>query len=423
MASMYQRFEKDLDCNECKEKRREEKNKKRVSTKGKLLKDFPHILEQIDTNKHKIEDIINTPAGTKRRFNFKCVSGHTYETSLNSKIRDNTGCKQCYNIRQRKTNYDAKQNIIDNRNEENIKNHIIRLNNCVKIEMFFNNFIKKLDIVENVIDIGNYNAKADSIIELKNGMKKQVQYKKLSEYTKNTSYYYLNIRNMKYDDNMLILATNQDNNIFIIGYYKDIKNKYISIIPNVINEKYKEYVFYNENDLSNKFIEVIENSTDFEDMEKIMPPTNYKEYQMTERFIKKCLEYNLQFNKNVSNFDAIDGKINDKNIQLKFSSIIGSKGGYTYYIHSMKCAGHTGKIQTYVPYDEDDKIDLIIVEIDNKKNKYLNNFCIIPKEELIKQKIIKTSNEEGKKQFCICIPEYEKSHWSKKYWNRFDLLK
>ena len=46
-----------------------------------------------------------------------------------------------------------------------------------------------------------------------------------------------------------------------------------------------------------------------------------------------------------------------------------------------------------------------------------------PQRSLFEKKIFETEIDKGKGYVYICAPDYNKDHWSKKYWNKFDLIK
>ena len=84
-----------------------------------------------------------------------------------------------------------------------------------------------------------------------------------------------------------------------------------------------------------------------------------------------------------------------------------------------KISGHLNTKQLEVPYTIDD-FDYMVVELGGvvgDESKYKNNFCILPKSILIEQRILKSDTCPGKYSFCVCPPDYKRSHWSKSFWN------
>ena len=96
----------------------------------------------------------------------------------------------------------------------------------------------------------------------------------------------------------------------------------------------------------------------------------------------------------------------------------GNRCDYTATIGNC-CSKHydiygTDKLQ---PRYDDNEFDLMIVEIEGIDGQFHGQFCIIPKDVLISQKILKSKTSKGKTTFRICKPDYHKQHWSKVYWN------
>ena len=55
----------------------------------------------------------------------------------------------------------------------------------------------------------------------------------------------------------------------------------------------------------------------------------------------------------------------------------------------------------------------------DEPDKYKGNFCIIPSAALLEQNVFKTSTCKGKLSVTLCIPEYQRNHWTKKFWKRY----
>ena len=105
-----------------------------------------------------------------------------------------------------------------------------------------------------------------------------------------------------------------------------------------------------------------------------------------------------------------------------------TKNKFTYKINFGKCACQNYKQS----YNITDPFEYAIIELggnresDNleDKTKYHNQFCIIPKSELINQGILRNDelNDKGeilckgKESIYICPSDYEKDHWCKQYW-------
>jgi hypothetical protein len=126
---------------------------------------------------------------------------------------------------------------------------------------------------------------------------------------------------------------------------------------------------------------------------------------MLKRLKIKCEKLKLNFKYNTTNSNEIDCIINGKNIQCKFVSLPDKRGNY----YNIKIAKHNGVGKVKVPYHIDDKIDYFVFEvggIENDKNKYINNFCVISKNELHERGFISSNNSKGKTHISLYAYDY-----------------
>ena len=86
-------------------------------------------------------------------------------------------------------------------------------------------------------------------------------------------------------------------------------------------------------------------------------------------------------------------------------SLPDKRGNY----YNIKIAKSNGKGNIKIPYNIDDKIDYFVFEIggiENEKNKYINNFCVISKKELHERGFISSNNVTGKTHISIFPYDY-----------------
>jgi len=131
-----------------------------------------------------------------------------------------------------------------------------------------------------------------------------------------------------------------------------------------------------------------------------------------DRLKKICSKHNYEFEHFHTHASPIDCIINKNNIQCKTSS----KKGKTSFSFSIQ--KHKGRTE-YQPYSDKDGIDFFIFEQIGDEN----NFYVIPINVLIERNYINTDIYEGRRHISIPKPNSPKQHWTKKYLNRFDLLK
>jgi hypothetical protein len=154
------------------------------------------------------------------------------------------------------------------------------------------------------------------------------------------------------------------------------------------------------------------------------------EYDMFTRLEQAAGSQNMSFRRNITNGDTIDLFINDVPIQAKFRSLPARKCKI-FDINLQKGAGRlTQKGKGFVahlrqPYHINDPFKCVIIELGGDSGcptKYHNQFCIIPKSVLVNRGYLTSDVNKGKHKMCVCPPDYNGKHWSKQYWNRWDLL-
>jgi hypothetical protein len=100
-----------------------------------------------------------------------------------------------------------------------------------------------------------------------------------------------------------------------------------------------------------------------------------------------------------------------KSAQLKYTSV---KSGLKYPCNLARTSQ-----QIHVPYSITDNIDVFIFKIEG----YENDVLIIPGDAMVKQGLVATPSQPGRKGVSLPPPDYNKPSWMSQFWNRFDLLK
>jgi hypothetical protein len=280
-------------------------------------------------------------------------------------------------------------------------------------ELFILNLLKELNF-ENVIHSGYYNSFFDILVKLKDeDYYRGIQVKTLQKNkTVATESYGIDCQNKNnYQKDTLILSITKDRSMFCSLFFNELGNSPVIIMNKIQNW---DKLSLNIDDFKNKIIESVNKSTIIKKIEDTLAYEHRMEYEMVLRLIDVCKLYGLEFIKNTSNLNEIDGYIGKFRIQLKCSSVLSSTILYSF---------HIGRKENGIqrPYNENDQIDFFIFEIIDFTNK--GNFYIIPKFELIERGYISTKNDIGK--IAIVIPGIGglENHWMKKYYNNFQLLK
>ncbi len=381
-------------------------------TEVNLLKNkYPGIYKQLDPDKNLNINIDKLSFSSHKIVSWICTknTNHKYNACPNNRTKFNgTNCDICFRDTLR---VHDETGLINHRN--NFISNISKIKTGDETEKYVCEMLESMNYYKDIINLGNIGATADIKIIKNNDKTYYVQVKTLSHINKNA--YYLTHTVGKYPENMLIIMVNKERNRFALEFAGNIttkklylsfgskRTKQIGIMYTDINKfkrKLKKLIVYSRRKLefSNKLYK--------------------KEYNMLRRFELFCIQNDIIYQRNPTNSEPWDGVINGYKFQSKYVSLnYGDK--LTYNISSDKCAGTLNKKQITQNYDVGD-FDYIIVEVGGTKidkSKYKNNFCIIPSEILIEQKILKSDTCKGKKGFCICPPDYTRIHWSKTFWN------
>lgn len=384
-----------------------------VIKKSNLLKDvYPKIFKELDSEQNKDIDINKLTYGSTIEVWWICKNNHKVKNSVHNRTRglkngvDKGTCREC--------GYDSirihdKDTVEKHRNEYVPNSH----NNIVgdATEKYVEDLLISMNYV--VKNMGVICADSDLCVTI-DDINYYIQVKTLV-YSYNNAYT-ISFNGKpsldgKYEDNMLMVMVNNERNKFALDFAGNIKQRQV-----IFNDNSNQDTVFSELDLfKNKLCELIPMScTEF----TIRNVSVYKEYLMLQRLENFFIKYNINYKQNTTR-SFVKGYINEYKIQAKYLSTP-AKGKNTYQISSKKPGGTFNKKCIKRKHEVGD-FDYVIVEVSgtvNDKNKYENNFCIIPSTELIKQGVLKSDTCKGKINFSICPPDYPKPHWSKQYWNK-----
>ena len=260
--------------------------------------------------------------------------------------------------------------------------------------------------------LGYMNGSADLQILLRSNEVRYIQIKRLTRSGAKYPNQYQSRPVNQYEDNMLVVLVNIENEKYVIGHAKDFKNgakSTLCITLNCSRSKYVSNICKNLDDLVSRMIDMIPASSCINHLSK----SNQKEFDMRSRLEEYCRNNNLEYKNNVTNNNTIDCYINGRSCQLKFrSSPNVSSRSICYKIGVHKYGGRLNGVRQYIPYSKDD-FDYFIVEV----GYHIGQFCCIEMSKLIRYDIIKSINQPGTKSISLCPPDYTKPHRFLSDWN------
>lgn len=377
------------------------------SAENLLVNKYPELLLEWDYEKNIGIDLNKVSYSSHKKVWWICQNKHTSYVTINSRTnlsaRDKfSNCKECWHdslrvhdkaeLEEYKKNYKPTRNTNDTGDST---------------EKYVEDLLKSMDF--NVLNIGSLAGDSDLVVEVDN-IYYYIQVKTLT-YKRNESYYMS--YNTKYDKDMLIVMVNKERTRFALEFAKNIDVKRLSLIFDYPNSMHKHIMYTNVEifkiALSRMMLLSCKTFT-------ITNISNKTEFLMLQRFSAYCTNNNINYVNNTVR-DTVNGFINNRKLQLSFASLPHTSS--TYQIDSNKSAGKFHGKGVTRNFDVGD-FDYMIIEVGgiiDDANKYKNNFCIIPSDELIKQEILKTETCKGKAKFHVCSPDHMKPHWSKQYWN------
>ena len=290
------------------------------------------------------------------------------------------------------------------------------------IENFVFNILKESDKLINIKNVGYENGKLDIVFQVKEEFDsgiyhfRGIQIKTLIKNYK--SYYCDDLK--KYNFNTLIVGVDKEKKymcLILKDILGNINNFFLkkSTIDNLnsLNDEIRPFLFNGLDDISmgysfkDALINYSKNSTIYDESQ--FSESCLKEKEMMVRLENLCKKNNIPFRHNITSHSPADIFINDFPLQCKFSSKLDCNM-YTFSIQ------HCKNGVAFLPYDINDNIKFFIFE------NIPYNFYIIPIEVMIFFGYIKTDNKKGKTRILISHSENNNIHWTKFFYNRFDLL-
>lgn len=388
------------------------------SFKRLLVNEFKEIVAEIAPHPDNIGlDISKLAYASEKQITFCCLKNNThpnYTTVVSAKTKilpflNFLGCKRCH--------LDSIRIYDKDKIDEHIKNYIPGLDKTAEVgdnsEKYIVEILKTISEFVNIERTGQTGEKCDIKITLANGQQKSLQVKTLT-YSQIEDRHYLDNSKL-YKSDMLLCAISKDRKFYLLAPAGKLDGGKVTICFNNISKsrsKYKKFMFDN----IDNFIEALKTEVPKScDYELILAPKNQLEYNMFINLEEFCNSNNWVYRRNDTNSNTIDCYINDIPIQCKFISLNSSKNSYN--IPMRKCFGRCKEKRVKKSYDSTDPFEYVIVAIGtilSKDDKL--KFCVIPKYELINQKILALNVTDGLKSMSICKPDFEQEHWSKKYW-------
>jgi hypothetical protein len=285
-------------------------------------------------------------------------------------------------------------------------------------ELYITNILKATGKYKNVEKIGNSGGKGDVRITHFDDTVNYIEVKTLTKRKRDKNGFTLRLKKA-YEENMLIVGVDNERKFFILDFFGNIGVGARGYFFYGGRCKYKNTMYTDQNLFLNKCHELIPHSSKINKHNL----TYTKERESLERFAAYCKANSIEYRKNDTNSNTIDGYINGYKFQAKFKGENEERRNI-FKVNFSKSAGLISGKQIRKSYSVGD-FDFFVVELglnrDGSKD-YRGNFCIIPAHELERADRFQTDDELGNTMIPICPPDYEKDHWSKQFWNRIDLI-
>ena len=285
-------------------------------------------------------------------------------------------------------------------------------------EEFISNLLKsRLEFIK-VKTIGRENSELDIIYKIRDEFNSGIdQFRgiQIKTLTKIGNYNHYNMSNVdKYSDNTLIVGVSNNKSKFCLFFGKEINDgivgEFINFDNPTMNQRSRIFYSFDDNSLGYIFIDMLiyysKYSTLYSESKIYVDVLNEREsISKLERY---CLTYNVKFEHESSSDSSIDCKINDKNIQCKYSNTVND----SLYCYSL----HKYKNNIRLPYDDRDNLDFFIFE------NGIGDFYVIPVNVMIYFGYIRNRNNKGKLYIMLSPSNSNGFHWSKCFINAFHLL-
>jgi hypothetical protein len=255
------------------------------------------------------------------------------------------------------------------------------------------------------------NPDIDVVTDIGDGHWRAVQVKTLAKDKPANGYYITSRQN--YKPNVLMILVSTDRQRFALRFTHKLAQRCFTfgLAGNVD-------MFCDEGECMGRVAEMLRSTLIVTDIRDHLTGTQLIEYDSLERLATLCTAYDHIFTRNTTNSTTVDGFIDDTPIQCKYRNL--SQGSSVVFrITCHKSCGTIDGRRISQPYSITDDFEYLVVELGgtlSEPEKYQGQFCIIPKDILVQEGILKTDTQPGRMAITICPPDYTKPHWSKTYW-------
>lgn len=137
-------------------------------------------------------------------------------------------------------------------------------------------------------------------------------------------------------------------------------------------------------------------------------------------FEKECLKRKLEYKKSTSD----KGIVSISSVAGKHVRFLATRQGKRYadsYRISLTTKDERAEATSRSSrnYKSSDPMDFFILKIDELPG----NYCVVPKSKLIELGYIQHGSSKGRSSMHVACPKSKIEHWSKPYWNNFDVFK
>lgn len=280
-----------------------------------------------------------------------------------------------------------------------------------KVEEYVDSILMTDPSIKSVERMGNSGNAFDTIIKL-HGEEffRGIQTKKLSQNRNSPACYSFSLKESLYKDDTLIVGGDLENEVyFVIPYFLV---KHLTRVTFSLYGMRSDYFYENEQEFKDALLLGTKTTTIIKDGDlKDYFTDNIKmEYLSMERLKKVCNAIGLEYVRNRTNGNYVDGFINGKPVQCKTTT---SKPGEMFQFHIVKGVQHT-------PYEDTDNIDFFIFNAVTPDLE--DRFYVIPKFVLVEREYLKSKSSKGKTGIYLAPPGYKGGHWTLEFLDKLSLI-
>lgn len=374
---------------------------------GLLKHEHPSLFAQMHPTLNVGIDIDALRSSSQVRVWWLCSNGHTWQTSVVSRAREESRCCQCLQRRKRSRTEKTEKVLSTIEIGDETEKYVVTL-------------LGEAGAFLNVERIGQRGSKSDVVITHKDGKKTHLQVKTLVEHqsTSMDDFAVLTLQG-QYPSDMLLAMCNKDRTRFVVEFFKNCKKGGMNFSFGgwVRHPKYEKIMFKDAAAFTQAIIDKSPFSTPFTSTFQFLGSLLVKELAMNERLALAATSNGLLFQENDTRGNAIDAYINGIPVQLKFTSF---KEFQVYVVNSTRNAGRKQKR----PYTESDPIEAVIVELGNSEGASLfpGQFCILPKTVLVEHRVFSNATQQGTMRLRVGPPNRIKPHWTLPFWNNWSFF-